>query len=352
MISDIVENEKIDILRQMIVESNNVVLTCHKSPDGDAVGSTMGLCVVLKRLGKNAHVIVPNMPASNLLFLQDSEEILSYEEGNQELMSQLVAEADLIFCMDFNDLSRTQGLQALIEGSSAKRVLIDHHLSPKEFCDFNFSFPELSSTCELTYRLLKAMGFDERMGKLSASYLYMGLVTDTGNFAYNSSNPETFEVAAELLRKGAEKDRIYARAFNQQKDNSMRLQGCALAHSMKIKRDYGVALVTLAQEVLRRYFYTNGDTEGLVNQPLRIPEVFWSVFTREDDSCVKISMRSVGDFSVRDLCERYFNGGGHKNAAAGEFHGSLEDAVSVYYGMLLKEKNNILEHKEKYLKER
>lgn len=352
MISEIIDTAKIETLRNMIEDSNNVVLICHKSPDGDAVGATMGLREVLFRLGKNANVVVPNMPAANLLFLPNANLLQAYEEGDKDAIAEQIRNADMIMCMDFNDLARLQGLQQLVEESGAKRVLIDHHLNPSGFCDLSFSFPELSSTCELTYRLLRALGLSGRIGKVTASYLYMGLVTDTGNFAYNSSNPETFEIAAELLRAGAEKDRIYARAFNQQKDNSIRLQACALAHNMKVKRDYGVALVTLSHEILHRYYYTNGDTEGLVNQPLKIPEVFWSVFMREDEGCVKVSMRSVGDFSVRDLCERYFDGGGHKNAAAGEFHGSLEDAVGVYYAMLLKEKNNILEHKEIYFKER
>lgn len=352
MKNDIVESSKIDELRDLMQKSNKFVLTCHKSPDGDAVGSTMGLSEMLKCMGKTTYVVMPNMPSANLLFLPDGDEILPYEEGDRQYIEKVVAEADVVFCMDFNDTNRLQNLQPVIESCGAKRVLIDHHIGPKDFCDLKFSFPSLSSTCELVYRLLAMLGMENKISKLSASYLYMGLVTDTGNFAYNSNNPETFEVAAALLRRGVDKDRIYARAFNQQKDNSMRLQGYALAHSMKVKRDYGVALVTLPRDVLRRYFYTNGDTEGLVNQPLKIPEVFWSVFMREDDECVKVSMRSVGEFSVRDMCERYFNGGGHKNAAAGEYHGKLEDALSVYYAMLLKEKEYILEQKEKYLKER
>ncbi len=352
MLTDIVESSKIELLREAIESSENVVLTCHKSPDGDAVGSTMGLREVLRRMGKKATVITPNLAAPNLLFLPYADEIVAYEEGDSAAAERAIAAADLIFCMDFNDIRRAQGLQPLLEQSSARKVMIDHHLNPDDFCDISFSFPDISSTCELTFRLLDLLGMTELISTTAASYLYMGLVTDTGNFAYNSNNPETFEIAAALLRKGVNKNRIYARAFNQQKDNSMRLQGCALAHSMKIKRDLGVALITLSKDVLRRYYYTNGDTEGLVNQPLKIPEVFWSVFMREDDDCVKVSMRSVGDFSVRDLCERYFGGGGHLNAAAGECHGTLNDALGMYYAMLIKEKDNILEHKEKYIKER
>ena len=352
MLTDIAESSKIETLRNAIEASRNVVLICHKSPDGDAVGSTMGLREVLRRLGKNATVVMPNLAAPNLLFLPYADEIMPYEEGDRAAIEKVIADADLIFCMDFNDLRRSQGLQPLLEQSTACKVMIDHHLNPEQFADLSFSFPEMSSTSELTFRLRNHLGMSDLVSTTSASYLYMGLVTDTGNFAYNSNNPETFEIAAALLRKGVNKNRIYARAFNQQKDNSLRLQGCALAHSMKIKRDLGVALITLSKDVLRRYYYTNGDTEGLVNQPLKIPEVFWSVFMREDDDCVKVSMRSVGDFSVRDLCERYFGGGGHQNAAAGEYHGTLDDAMGMYYAMLIKEKENILEHKEKYNKER
>ena len=139
---------------------------------------------------------------------------------------------------------------------------------------------------------------------------------------------------------GIDKNGIYNRAFNTQKENSIRLQSYALQHSMKVKREYGVALITISQETLRRYYYTNGDTEGLVNVPLKIPEVFCSVFMREDESCIKISMRSQGDFSVRDLCERYFGGGGHKRAAGCIMQGSIYDVV-----------NNITLHVEKQFRQ-
>ena len=349
MIKNIFKDEQIAQLKSILEVSRNVVLTCHKSPDGDAVGSTMGFCQVLKQMGKNARVAVPNTPPDNLRFLPQADTMLCADVAEEQELTRLFDEADLLLCMDYNDVKRIQSLTSYVEQSSAKKVLIDHHMYPKHFCDLEFSFPEMSSTCELAYRLVMAMNLEDKVGKLGASYFYMGLVTDTGNFAYNSSNPETFEIAASLLGYGIDKNGIYNRAFNTQKENSIRLQSYALQHSMKVKREYGVALITISQETLRRYYYTNGDTEGLVNVPLKIPEVFCSVFMREDESCIKISMRSQGEFSVRDLCERYFGGGGHLNASAGEFYGTLEEAVNMFYVMLLKEKNNFLEYKEKYI---
>ena len=349
MIKNIFSEAQIESLKSILDSSESIVLTCHKSPDGDAVGATMGFCQVLKQLGKKARVVVPNTPADNLRFLPQSDTIMCADEAEEAALAEVFAQADLLLCMDYNDAKRTQGLCPYIEQSTAKKVLIDHHMFPKHFCDLEFSFPDLSSTCELAFRMVMALGLEEKMGKLAASYFYMGLVTDTGNFAYNSSNPETFMIAAKLLSYGIDKNGIYNRAFNSQKENSIRLQSYALQHSLKVKREYGIALITISQDTLRRYYYTNGDTEGLVNVPLKIPEVFCSVFMREDESCIKISMRSQGDFSVRDLCERYFGGGGHLNAAAGEYQGTLEEAVNMYYAMLLKEKNNILAYKEKYI---
>ena len=349
MIKNIFSEAQIESLKSILDSSESIVLTCHKSPDGDAVGATMGFCQVLKQLGKKARVVVPNTPADNLRFLPQSDTIMCADEAEEAALAEVFAQADLLLCMDYNDAKRTQGLCPYIEQSTVKKVLIDHHMFPKHFCDLEFSFPDLSSTCELAFRLVMALGLEEKMGKLAASYFYMGLVTDTGNFAYNSSNPETFMIAAKLLGYGIDKNGIYNRAFNSQKENSIRLQSYALQHSLKVKREYGIALITISQDTLRRYYYTNGDTEGLVNVPLKIPEVFCSVFMREDESCIKISMRSQGDFSVRDLCERYFGGGGHLNAAAGEYQGTLEEAVNMYYAMLLKEKNNILAYKEKYI---
>lgn len=349
MIKNIFSEAQIELLKSILDSSESIVLTCHKSPDGDAVGATMGFCQVLKQLGKKARVVVPNTPADNLRFLPQSDTIMCADEAEEAALAEVFAQADLLLCMDYNDAKRTQGLCPYIEQSTAKKVLIDHHMFPKHFCDLEFSFPDLSSTCELAFRMVMALGLEEKLGKLAASYFYMGLVTDTGNFAYNSSNPETFMIAAKLLSYGIDKNGIYNRAFNSQKENSIRLQSYALQHSLKVKREYGIALITISQDTLRRYYYTNGDTEGLVNVPLKIPEVFCSVFMREDESCIKISMRSQGDFSVRDLCERYFGGGGHLNAAAGEYQGTLEEAVNMYYAMLLKEKNNILAYKEKYI---
>ncbi len=348
MLTNIFDTAAISQFRTIIDESEHILLTCHKSPDGDAIGSTMGLCTVLKHAGKKARVIVPNAFSDNLKFLPQCDDIIVCENAETAEVQDLFDKADLLLCLDFNDARRTQGLQPYIENCKAKKVLIDHHLSPKHFCDLEFSYPEMSSTCELVYRLVVATGLESEMTKLSCSYIYMGLVTDTGNFAYNSSNPETFLIAAELIKRGIDKNTIYNKAFNTQKENSIRLQSCALQHSMKVKREYGIALVTLSQDTLRKYYYTTGDTEGLVNVPLKIPEVFCSVFMREDENCIKVSMRSQGEFSVRDLCEKYFNGGGHLNASAGEFYGTLDEAVNAYYAMLLKEKNNLLEYKDKY----
>ena len=214
MIKNIFSEAQIESLKSILDSSESIVLTCHKSPDGDAVGATMGFCQVLKQLGKKARVVVPNTPADNLRFLPQSDTIMCADEAEEAALAEVFAQADLLLCMDYNDTKRTQGLCPYIEQSTAKKVLIDHHMFPKHFCDLEFSFPDLSSTCELAFRLVMALGLEEKMGKLAASYFYMGLVTDTGNFAYNSSNPETFMIAAKLLGYGIDKNGIYNRAFN------------------------------------------------------------------------------------------------------------------------------------------
>lgn len=337
-------------LSEWIANSDSIILTCHKSPDGDAIGSTMGLCLLLRHIGKQATVVVPNAPARNLLFLPGAQDIIVYAPDNADNVRQRFEQASLIFCMDFNDASRAQDLGPLIEQSPAHKVMVDHHESPKKFCDITISAPKLSSTCELTYLLINSLGAADKLGKEGASFLYMGIVTDTGNFAYNSSRPQTLLTAAALLEYGIDKDDIYRRAYNCQSENSLRLHGYALSRALKVKQASGVGLIVLRRDTLQKYFYTNGDTEGLVNKPLKIPGVFWTVFMREDDTCIKISMRSIGTFSVRRLCELYFGGGGHDNAAAGEFHGTMDEALNAFYTMLLKEKENIIKYKETHAK--
>ena len=333
MITSIIDEKAIERLRAMINGVQRIAITCHKSPDGDALGSTLALCHVLRRLGKDAVVVTPDMAPRSLEFIPGVHDIVVFTK--HELRARhVLQEAQLICCLDFNAMKRIDRLAEIIEPLKTPRVLIDHHLGPEDVFDLAISFPEASSTCELVFRVLMQLGLLKFMDRYTASCLYVGLLTDTGGFAYSCENPEFYEIVASVMRRRFDRITLYNKAMNTFSADSLRLQGYAINEKMELYPECGVALITLDKEELERFNYNRGDTETLVNKPLAIPGIYWSVFMREDADKIKLSCRSQGDFSVSDICEHYFNGGGHKNAAGGEFDGTIDEAVQVFHQVL------------------
>ncbi len=316
-----------ELLGQLIEGAQNIVLTCHVSPDGDAIGSTLGLSSVLKAIGKNTVVITPDAPPRQLSFLPGIADIqiASYHQGR---VANIVRNADLIFCLDFNDYQRLDKFAQHIAGSTAPKVLMDHHLDPKVDADVVVSHPELSSTSSIVYRVINELGLTDLLDTDAASCIFTGMMTDTGNFSYNSTDPNLYPIVGDLVGRGVDKDDIYTRVYNTTSEKQVRLHGYALYKRLEIFPEHKTALITLSQKELEEFEYEKGYTEGLVNVPLSIPGVVCSVFMRQDQpEYVKISTRSKGDFAVNVACERYFGGGGHLNAAGGEWNGSLDEAV-------------------------
>lgn len=333
MISPIIDEILIERLRGLLNKAQRIVITCHKSPDGDALGSSLALCHVLRRLGKEVNVVTPDMAPKSLEFVPGVREIVVFTK--HELRARnLLNDAQLIFCLDFNSLHRIDKLGEIIEPLKTKRVLIDHHLEPEDIFDVAISHPEASSTCELVFRVLMQMGLLRLVDRHAASCLYVGLLTDTGGFAYSCDNPELYEIIASIMRRRFDRVSLYNKAMNTFSADSLRLQGYAISEKMQLFPEHGVSLIVLSKEELERFNYNRGDTETLVNKPLAIPGIYWSVFMREDTDKIKVSCRSQGDFSVSDICARYFNGGGHENAAGGDFNGTLDEAVAVFHQVL------------------
>ena len=333
MISNIIDDTLIIKLRSLINNVQRIAITCHKSPDGDALGSTLALCHVLRRLGKEAVVVTPDMAPKALEFVPGVRDIIVFTK--QELRARhALTEAQLIFCLDFNSLHRIDRLGEIIEPLKTKRVLIDHHLDPEDIFDISISHPEASSTCELVFRVIMQMGLLRLMDRQVASCLYVGLATDTGGFAYSCDNPEFYEILASIMRRNIDRIGLYNKAMNTFSADSLRLQGYAISEKMQLFPNQGAALIVLDKQELERFNYNRGDTETLVNKPLAIPGIFWSVFMREDLDKIKVSCRSQGDFSVSDICTKYFNGGGHENAAGGDFYGTLDEAVAVFHQVI------------------
>lgn len=328
-----INQQDIERLQQLVGDARRVVITGHMSPDGDAIGSSLGLQHVLRAMGKDVWVVVPDDYSRQLAFLPGTKDIVIYCRQTAHA-TELLNQADLIFCLDYNDIKRIDRLAPAVEHSPARRVMIDHHLDPVVFCDITISHPELSSTCMLLFLVLKAAGWLGHVTPAAAQCLLAGMMTDTGNFSYNANDPEIYPVVGWLVGAGVDHDELTRRLFNIFSENCLRLNAYAISRKMHVWREYGAALITLTRDELNMHHYSRGDTEGLVNRPLAIPGVVYSCFLREEERYIKVSMRSLGDFPCDKVCAEYFNGGGHLNAAGGEFFGSMEQAVEVFKSIL------------------
>lgn len=320
-------------LLDLIDGSKRIVLTCHVRPDGDALGSTLGLMHLLHSLGKEATVITPDQPPKTLSFMPGFKELAIFTR-HDPYCHRIATEADLIICCDFNKPSRQDQLGPIIQNSSSTKVLIDHHEDPDYFADLTFSYPDMSSTCELVFRIIAAMGLYPKLNKDAAECILTGIVTDTRNFTVNVKEVDIYEILMRLIEKGADKNRIVKLALNTRSLSSLRIQAYAIADRMDILEKYKAAIITLDQETLKRFHYEKGDTEGLVNLPLEIKGIVSSFFLREDPEFIRISARSQYNFPVSKVCEDLFGGGGHLQAAGAEFFGSLEDCKNIIISAL------------------
>ena len=317
-----------DKFRKWIEDSENIVLTCHVRPDGDAIGSTLGLMHLFHSIGKGASVVVPDMPPRSLAFLPGFKEISIFSR-HEDYCRRIMGDADLLVCCDFNKPSRQDLLAPVTESLTCRKVMIDHHQDPGDFCDLTFSYPDMSSTCELAFRIIAAMGMYVDMNLDSATCICTGLITDTRNFSVNCKNPDIYEVLMRLLEKGVDKTAIVKEAMLTQSLWSLRLQAYAISDKMEIFENARTSIITIDKDELKRFHYERGDTEGLVNMPLNVRGIVASFFLREDDDCVKVSARSINDFPVSKICEDLFGGGGHIMAAGAEFRGSLADCRRI-----------------------
>lgn len=340
MISKLIDQKQIDSLRKLLETSERIIITCHIAPDGDALGSSLGLARVLESLGKTVKVITPDTPPKHLSFLPGFKEITIFSKY-EDFCAKLCQASDLIFCLDFNALKRIDRLADIVKDSPAKKVMIDHHESPEQFCDLIISYPQVSSTSMLVFRVITRLGLFPLIDKETGTCILTGMMTDTGNFAYNCMDPDLYIVESELIRKGVDKVTIYNKAFNEESADQMRLNAYALANKMQLFPSYGAALITLTRDELNQFHYQRGYTEGLVNKPLNIPQIQYSFYLREETGFIKVSSRSKGSFAVNKICEEHFGGGGHINAAGGEFYGTMDEAVEKFKSLLEENKKLI-----------
>ena len=343
MLSKVIAQANVDHVEKWFEKADKIVIVSHVSPDGDAVGSSLGLYHFLISQDKTVHVIVPNAFPDFLKWMPGSKDVIQYNRY-KDFSDKLIQEADVICCLDFNVLSRIDEMEEAVRTSPGRKMLVDHHLFPGDFARIVISHPDISSTSELVFRLICQLGNFSDISKEGAECIYTGMMTDTGGFTYNSNNREIYLIIGELLSKGIDKDEIYRNVYNNNSEGRLRLQGYVLYEKMQLYPQFKSALIPLSREEQKRFQYAKGDTEGLVNIPLSVKDICFSAFLREDTEkdMIKISLRSVGTFPCNQVAAEFFNGGGHLNASGGEYYGKLEDAIALFKQALIKYEDLLL----------
>lgn len=328
-----IEISNIEKIKHELSLSESIVITTHRMPDGDAVGSSLGLYNLLRKKGCNVTVIMPDNYPEYLHWLKGDDEVVIFS-ANKDKAIQIIKNADIIFCLDYNDLSRIEKLEPYIKSSCAKKIIIDHHPDPTDFADYIISDTTVSSAAELIYEFIIKAGYDDLIDEPIAECLFVGIMTDTGSFTYNSFDPRTYEIIARLLSYGIDKNKIYSNVYDNFSEDRMRLLGYCLDKKMVVIPEYRTAYISITKKELKKYKFITGDSEGFVNYPLSVKGILFSAIFIEKDDRVKTSFRSKGNFEVNKFAEKHFNGGGHKNAAGGETPLPLEAAIKKFTELL------------------
>jgi phosphoesterase RecJ-like protein len=311
----------------------NIVVTTHHKPDGDAMGSSLGLYNYLKQLSHNVSIITPTDYPAFLHWMPGHEYVIIFE-GSESKCEVLTEAADYIFCLDFNDLKRINEFGPIVGKSKAKKVMIDHHREPSGFDNYRFWTYEASSTCELIYEFIQLAGDIDKIDNRIADCLYTGMMTDTGSFRYRGTSATTHRIVANLLDKGARNSQIHELVYDSNTITRLKMMGYILYEKIEILEEYNTALIHLNRDDLARFHIKTGDTEGFVNFGLSIEGIKFSVLIIDRTKLVKMSFRSKGEFSCNEFAKKHFEGGGHKNAAGGQSTLTLEATVQKFLEVL------------------
>jgi phosphoesterase RecJ-like protein len=331
------ERVNIEIIKsfeQLVKNSvKSIVLVPHRNPDGDAMGSVLGLWRVLKNAGFKVQVVSPTKYPEFYHWMDGHEEVIVFSHHPKQ-SAKAFAESDLLICMDFNQLSRLGDMKPLVESYEGKKILIDHHPYPGNFTDLTISDITYSSTAELIFSVLQSTEMAQYIDRDAATSFFTGIMTDTGSFDFSVSNPNTFEVVAQLTRMGIDQQFIHSKVYDNYSADRMRLMGFCLSNRMVVYPEFHSACMYITLEDQKTFNFKTGDNEGFVNMPLSINGVIFSVLFTEKEKYVKASFRSKGEFAVNEVSEKYFNGGGHRNAAGGELSASLADTIAQFEKIL------------------
>ena len=324
----------------MAQSSPRIIITTHHKPDADALGSSLGLYNFLKEMGIASTVVSPTDYGDFLNWMPGEQTVINFEQ-EEARATQLVNDADFIFCLDFNALKRINKLGDIVREAKGKKVMIDHHLEPEGFADFALWTTQVSSTCELIFQFIEQLGETDKITKDIASCLYAGIMTDTGGFRHSSTYPSTHKATAVLLEKGAEPNKIVEAIYDNYSESRMRFIGYCLNDKMQILKEYNTALICVTADELKQFNVITGDSEGLVNYGLSIKGIKLSVIIIDRTVARKMSFRAKGNFPANEFARKHFNGGGHFSAAGGESQDTIE-ATEIKFKQALADYKTLL----------
>ncbi|KJD32158.1 exopolyphosphatase [Tamlana nanhaiensis] len=327
-------NADLTHIKHLFSTRKRIVIVAHKNPDGDAIGSSLGLFHYFKKGNHEVQVIMPNDYPEFLKWIPGNETILKYEESPVNC-DTFINNADVIFTLDFNAFHRTGTMEESLTKSSALKIMIDHHQSPDAYATYTYSDVTMSSTCEMVYNYINMLGDENSIDADTATCLYVGIMTDTGSFRFPSTTSKTHQIIANLIEKGANNSQIHNNIYDTNSYERLQLLGCAL-NNLKVIPQSRTAYITLSQDELNRYNFKKGFTEGFVNYGLSLQGIVLAAIFIEDkqEGIIKISLRSKGDFSVNLMSREHFNGGGHTNAAGGRSTLNLTETVEKFISIL------------------
>ena len=327
--------QQLESFRELISTPKNIVITTHFKPDADALGSSLGLSGYLKKKGHTVTVITPSDYPNFIAWMAGNEEVLNYEDyKNRGKNNRLIANADIIFCLDFSVLARIEAMADQVRQSKAVKVMIDHHTFPEDFAQFTYHDIKAAATAQLIFQLIVLLGDRTLLDIPICECLYAGIMTDTGSFRHPSTTPAVHRIAADIMELGVNTNLIHRRIYDSSTAERMKFLGYVLSEKLVVLPEYRVAYFTVTEEELKKYNSQTGDTEGIVNYGLQIEGIVMSIIIVDRPEAVKMSFRSVEEFAVNQLASKYFNGGGHRNASGGKtmgigLEGTIEKLMSV-----------------------
>lgn len=334
-------------LKEFLSETRKITIICHVKPDGDAMGSGLGLYHYLKGNDHEVSFIAPSEAPEFLSWLPGTDTVVCYSEDTADVCEEILADSELLFCLDFSGLNRVGPMTGMITQRDLKYVMIDHHLDPEDFDHYRYWSSDAAATCELIYLLIDHWGDRDKITPEIADCLYTGIMTDTGSFRHSNTTAQIHKITGQLIELGADNTKIHRRVYDNNTLSRLKLLGNTLLNGLQVIEDANTAYIIISGDDTQKFNIQSGDTEGLVNFALSLEGIVFAVMIKYSEEYTKLSLRSKGEFPANEIAGKYFNGGGHRNASGGRFDGSVEETLEQLKVAVGENKALLAEHAAK-----